>query len=367
MTLETLRLFNFRNFRELDVRLDGRSVAIWGPNGRGKTNLLESVFLLAATRSHRTRRDSELVRFGESGYSVAGGFRRDGGGTTSVALVYQEGSGKRGSVDGKETERLSSLVGRCGVVFVSPEDVEITRGEPERRRHFLDLTLCTLSPVYLRSLQEYNKVLRQRGRLLREAHGPDAAALLDTWDRQLARWAMPILSLRRETVGEIGPVAEEVYGELGGGETLRVAYRPGASAEECASEESLMRRLAANRAGDLRTGRTSVGPHRDDMDVLLDGKAIRNFGSRGQHRTAVLAFKIAAGRLLGEKMGEAPILLLDDVFTELDERRSAALSGLLRREGQVFAVGTDRGGLKDHFPAAAAWSIGEEGRLVLEG
>lgn len=365
MILETLRVADFRNFRSLDVGFEGRSAAIWGPNGRGKTNLLEAIFLLGATRSHRTRRDAELVRFESRAFSVVGDFRRDGGGRTTLALVYEEGGGKRGSVDRKEVSRLSEMVGRCGVVFVSPEDVEITKGEPERRRHFLDLTLCTLSGVYLRSLQEYLKVHRHRGRLLRDGLG--GGARLDPWDRQLARWAAPLIRTRRESLEELGPIAEGVYGDLGGGEKLEIAYVPGVSDEDGASEEAFVARLRANRDRDLRTGRTSVGPHRDDVEILLDGNSIRNFGSRGQHRTAVLALKIAAGRLMGRVTKETPLLLLDDVFTELDEGRSLALAERLVGEGQVFATGTDRSGLERYFPDAVRFSLPEEGKVIREG
>lgn len=367
MILEALRLADFRNFRGLEVGFEGKSAAIWGPNGRGKTNLLESIFLLGATRSHRTRKDTELLRFGSRAYSVVGEFRGDAGGRTVVAIVFEEGAGKRGSVDRKEVGRLSEIVGRCGVVFVSPEDVEITSGEPEKRRRFLDLTLCTLSGVYLRSLQEYQRAHRHRGRLLRERPGPGTGAQLDSWDRQLARRARPLFSMRREAIEEFGPVAEGVYGELGGGERLEVRYVPGAAPDEEASEEAFVHRLNGNRPKDLRTGRTSVGPHMDDLEILLDGKGIRVFGSRGQHRTAVLALKIATGRLMRRVTGEAPILLLDDVFTELDERRSMSLAERIAGEGQVFATGTDRSGLDRYFPDAVRFSLREEGMLVREG
>jgi DNA replication and repair protein RecF len=365
--LETLHLVDFRNFRALDAEFGGRSAVIWGPNGRGKTNLLESVFFLGTTRSHRTRRDSEVVRFGASGFSTAGEFRTANGGRTAIAVAYDEDLGKRGSVDRKEAERLSTLVGRCGVVIVAPEDVEITGGEPEVRRQYLDLTLCALSPVYLRSLQEYNRAHRHRGRLLREGFGGEAAAHLDTWDRQLARWAIPLFAMRRDAALEMGPIAEEAYGRLGGGERLAIAYAPGAGEDEAVSAERFEAALRARRGADLRTGRTSIGPHRDDLAVRLDERPIRSFGSRGQHRSAVLALKIAAARLMERRMGEPPILLLDDVFTELDEGRSVALAERLGEEGQVFATGTDREALGRFVPGADRFAMEEGGVLVREG
>ncbi|MBN1825090.1 MAG: DNA replication/repair protein RecF [Candidatus Eisenbacteria bacterium] len=365
MTLETLRLSDFRNFGDLEVDFAGRTAAVWGPNGMGKTNLLEAVFLLGTTRSHRTRKDAEMVRFGARGYVVGGVFRRSGGERTEIALAYEEGGRKRGRVDRKDVDRLASLVGLFGVVFVSPEDVEITRGGPDRRRQYLDLTLCSVDPVYLRALQEYNRAHRQRGRLLREGRGPGLEAQIDSWDRQLARSAVPLDRARREAVDRLSPAAERTYADLGGGERLEMALVPG-SGEGAVDEEALLERLRAGREVDRRTGRTGVGPHRDDLEVLLDRRPIRSYGSRGQNRTAVLALKIGAARYMEERTGEKPLLLLDDVFTELDRSRSLALAERLRGEGQVFATGTDRGGLERYFPDAEWFSIREGGRLVRE-
>jgi DNA replication and repair protein RecF len=366
VTLERLRLVDFRNFRELEVDFAGRSGSISGPNGRGKTNLLESIFVLGTTRSHRTRRDAEMIRFGARSFAVSGEFRGREGTRTTLAISFDEENGKRGSVDRKETERLSSMIGRCGVVCVAPEDVEITAGEPEGRRRYIDLTLCSVSARYLRSLQEYGRAHRQRARLLRDGLAGSGAAHLDTWDRQLASWSIPLFAMREEAIGTIGPIAEEAYGGLGGGEKLAVVYMPGAEEAQMRSEEALLAALKERRAADLRTGRTSIGPHRDDVSVLLDGKPIRTYGSRGQHRTAVLALKIAAGRLIRARTGEEPILLLDDVFTELDERRSEALAERLAAEGQVFATGTDREALARHVRGADRFSLEEEGALVRE-
>jgi len=366
VTLETLRLFHFRNFGEVEIGFENRSAVVWGPNGRGKTNLLESIFVLGTTRSHRTRRDGELVRFGAAGFALSALFRADDGRASRVSLTYEEKTGKKASVDGKEAERLSSLVGRTPVVLVSPEDAEITRGEPERRRYFLDLTLCTTSELYLRTLQKYNRAHKQRGRVLREEKGADIGRLLDPWDRQLAEAGVPLASLRRAAIDELSPVAEDVYGELGGGETLSIRYAPG-SGEEAASEKEFAAALRKRRAHDIRTGRTSVGPHRDDVELLLDGRPLRNYGSRGQHRTAVLALKIAAGRTMKKKLGEEPIVLLDDVFTELDEKRSLSLAGHLRKEGQLVVTGTDGEELCRFFPDANRFSLAGAGRLKREG
>ena len=349
------------------MNFDSRCVTVCGPNGMGKTNLLESIFLLGATRSNRTRRDVELVRFGEKSYSVSGRFQRSEGGELTVSLSYEEGGRKRGKIDRKEVETLSSMVGAFGVVFVSPEDVEITCGQPERRRQYLDLTLCSIDPVYMRSLQEYNKVHRQRGRVLREFYERPDAKLLDSWDRQLAERAIPVMKIRGEAITGLSGEAEKVYGELGGGEELSIALVSGAGEEETSSIEAFVTRLERNRAWDLKTGRTSTGPHRDDLEILLDGKPIRKFGSRGQHRTAVLALKIAASRFMEKRTGEKPLLLLDDVFTELDASRSLALAERLEGEGQIFATGTGQAGLNRFFPGADGYSIAEEGRLIREG
>lgn len=364
MILESLRLLDFRNFRDEEIGVGGGCAVIWGPNGRGKTNILEAIFILGTTRSHRTRKDSELVRFGSRLFSIAGSFRREDRGTTTLSMVYETSGRKRGRVDGKEEERLSSMVGRCGVVLVSPEDVEITGGEPERRRHFIDLTLCSIDPVYLRSLQEYNRILRQRGGILRDDRDADRRHLLDPWDRQLAKSAFVITEMRMAAVVNLAPFAERSYGNLGGGEKLAVRYKPGVGEGDALSEEEILERIRAARSTDLRMKRTSVGPHRDDLILELDGKRIRSFGSRGQHRTAVLALKLAAADLMKERLGVDPILLLDDVFTELDSGRAERLASYINGTGQIVATGTERAGLERHFPEAVQLEVREEGKVV---
>ncbi len=366
MILESLRLLDFRNFRDEEIDVGGRCAVIWGPNGRGKTNILEATFILGSTRSHRTRKESELVRFGSRQFNVTGSFRREDQGRTTLSVLYEMGGKKQGRVDGKAAERLSSMVGRCGVVLVSPEDVEITGGEPERRRNFIDLTLCSIDPVYLRSLQEYNRILRQRAGILRDDRDPERGRLLDPWDRLLARSACVITEIRSAAVMNLAPLAEGAYEKLGGGERLEIRYKPGVGDTEELSEETIRERLLAARRNDLRTKRTSVGPHRDDLVLELDGRSIRSFGSRGQHRTAVLALKLAAAGLMKERLGADPILLLDDVFTELDSGRAERLASYVNGAGQVLATGTERAELGKYFPDAVELSVGEEGKVVCE-
>ncbi len=366
MILESLSLHDFRNFQDVEIEASRGGAVIWGPNGRGKTNLLEAIFILGATRSHRTRKDVELIRFGCPFFRVSGRFRKEDAGRTTISLSYERNGRKRGRIDGKEKEKLSSMVGHCGVILVSPDDVEITGGEPEKRRQFLDLMLCTVDGVYLRALREYNRILRQRGSILRDFRERDRGGLLDPWDRQLAEGAASITSARSAAVSRLGPLAEESYGKLGGGEIFTVAYRPGAGEGPEWTSEQVYDRIVAAREEDLRTRRTSIGPHRDDLLFRLDDRPIRNFGSRGQHRTAVLALKLAAVELMKERLGDDPIVLLDDVFTELDAGRARRLADHLPGAGQVFATGTGRADLAEYFPGATAFSVNEEGGVVRE-
>jgi DNA replication and repair protein RecF len=272
-------------------------------------------------------------------------------GRVEVEIGLRAGEPKRARVNGKDEGRLSGIVGRIGAVIVAPEDLEIIRGAPERRRRFVDQLLCQISRAHLAALQSYAKALRQRNRALRDAReGRAPAAMAAAWDAPLAEWGERVRAARGALIARLGAVASERYREVSGrDEALEIGYP--AAGEEIAAA------LARLAAAEARRGTTLAGPHRDDVSVTLDGKDMRAFGSRGQQRAAAFALRLASAAVFRDERGEEPILLLDDVFAELDEGRARRLAGLLAGRGQVFAAATTAGELSARFPGVPAYRV----------
>ena len=351
MLLSELSLTGFRSYAELEARWESEGALLWGENGTGKTNLLEAMHLLSVGRSHRTLNDRELVAIGRDAMWARAAGESAAEGRVEVEVGLRAGEPKRARVNGKDEGRLSGIVGRIGAVLVAPEDLEVVRGAPERRRRFVDQLLCQLSRGHLVALQSYAKALRQRNRALREAReGRSPAALAEAWDAPLVEWGERVRAARGALVVRLGAVASERYREVSGrAEALAVGYP--AADEEMAPA---LRRVAAAEA---RRGTTLAGPHRDDVAVMLDEKDLRAYGSRGQQRAAAFALKLASASVFREERGEAPILLLDDVFAELDEGRARRLAALLAGSGQVFATATTAGELAARFPGVPAYRV----------
>ncbi len=359
MLLAALSLTGFRSYERLEARWAPEGALLWGENGTGKTNLLEAIHLLAVGRSHRTLNDRELVSVGEDALRARGAGESAIEGPVEVEIGFRAGEPKRAWVNGKEEGRLSSIVGRLGAVMVAPEDLEIPRGAPERRRRFLDQLLCQMRPTHMAALQAYGKALRQRNRALREARdgggvsggysseleGRGPAAVAAAWDGPLVEWGARVRAGRASLVARLSVLAADRYREVSGrDEALEVGYPAGGSAEELAAA------VARAAPAEARRGTTLVGPHRDDLALALDGKDLRAYGSRGQQRAAAFALRLAAAAIFREERGEAPILLLDDVFAELDPGRADRLAALVAGTAQVFATATHAEDLTARFP-----------------
>lgn len=348
MLLSELSLTGFRSYRELAAQWSPEGALLWGENGAGKTNLLEAIHLLSVGRSHRTQNDRELVTIGCEALWVRGAGASDGEGRVEVEVGLRAGEPKRARVNGKEEGRLSAIVGRIGAVLVAPEDIEIVRGAPERRRRFLDQLLCQARRAHLGTLQSFAKALRQRNRALRDAReGRAPAGLAAAWDAPLVEWGARVRAARSALVARIAALADGLYREVSGrDEAVRVAYPAG--------EEDLAAAVARERDAEARRGTTLAGPHRDDVVVTLDGKDLRAYGSRGQQRAAAFALRLASAAIFREERGEAPVLLLDDVFAELDAGRADRLAAMLAGSGQIFAAATRLEELAGRFPGVPA-------------
>lgn len=334
MRLVRFRAREFRNLRRLDLELEEGVHVFWGENGQGKTNLLEGVYLLSNLRSFRTTRPADLIAWGEQGAALEGDVR---GAAGDVNLrLNLEIRGKIVRVDGKAPETTSSYLSEFATVLFSPLDLELAQGNQEMRRSFVDRAAFVAKPAHLGVLRRYNRALRQRNALLRAGGGD-----LDPWDEGLAHAGEAVARVRREVVEEIAPTIGELYRSIAAGREelgLRwdAPYRPGGG-------ESLLDALRGARARDRAAGFTSVGPHRDLLQLLLSGRDLKSYGSRGQQRSAALSFKLALLLWARERLGQDPVFLLDDPGSELDARRLGFLGEFISSwAGQVLIACTDR-------------------------
>lgn len=325
MLVHKLWLTDFRSYPQLEIELSDGLTALCGPNGVGKTNLLEAISLLATLRSFRGAPTESLIRQGATAAVVRAEGVRDGR-TVLIELELTKGR-TRAQVNRQRLRRARDLLGALRVTVFAPDDLALVKEGPAYRRELLDDVLVALDPGADRLVGEVERTLRQRNALLRQAHGRlDAAAVvtLDVWDAKLAQAGQELTERREELVAALVPLVGSAYDLLASRPCdVRAAYQrswPG---------ESLAEALAAGRAADVQRGVSQLGPHRDELALTLDGLASRTEASQGEQRTLALALRLSGHRLVTERLGEAPLLLLDDVLSELDPDRAAALLGHL--------------------------------------
>ncbi|HOG45522.1 MAG TPA: DNA replication/repair protein RecF [Anaerolineae bacterium] len=366
MYLKHLSLANYRNYVRLEQELPERTILVQGDNAQGKTNLLEAIYYLATTRSPIVGSDRHLVNWGVAGEPlpfarVVGDVARTGESERIEITLVREGQAegrlvRRLRVNGVE-KRAVDLLGRLNVVLFLPQDIDLVCGAPALRRRYLDVTLCQVDRLYTRHLQRYNRVLLQRNSLLRrlrERH--DDPAQLSYWDEQLARWGALVAARRRQAVKRLETAAATIQPELTGGtEQLALRYEaaiplpeaadapagPGPDDAPPALVDAALAALRRARPRDLGAGVTTVGPHRDELRFLVGGVDIGLLGSRGQQRTVALALKLAEVRFMEGETGESPVLLLDDVMSELDRARGQYLLRTVDAARQVIITASD--------------------------
>ena len=376
MRIVRLELRDFRNYAACRMYPARGLNLVVGPNGHGKTNLLEAIWVLTGARSPRAADPAVLVREGEDqAWLGAAVYVEATGSERELALRLSRKAPRRTFlVNGKPVPRVLDMLGLLLAVWVSPDAAETVRGEPQRRRQFLDVALAQLDPVFREAAVRYGRVLAQRNRLLAQlAGGKGPASLLEVYDEQLAS-AGSVVALRRwALLEELAPVADEIHARLTGqpGRHLALAYlaSPGVLPEptQAAYKELLVRRLRELRAAELARRLTLAGPHRDDVGVTLGGLDLRRLGSRGQQRAVGLALYLALWECLARRAQEAPVLLVDDAASELDEHRRRRLCRVLPDGAQVLLSATEAEllglePLRDR--AAAVWRVCE-GRLEL--
>jgi len=377
MHIEQLSLRDFRNYRHLDIAFPRGLLLFVGGNAQGKSNLLEAIYLLATTRSVRANSEGELVNREASreGLAVARllgtAQRRDGSVQVEVAIMTRPPSeqpaasrlpaSKRLRVNGV-VRRASETVGQMAAVLFTTQDIDLVGGAPSLRRRYLDITLSQVDPAYLRALQRYGKIVLQRNALLRRIQeGTAGLDQLSFWDEEMAREGAYITGSRGRALSSLSVLAQEAHRALSGGEEeLSLVYQPqlsrawdgervaAASTDELVA--ALLQALATGRQRDVAAGMSLTGPHRDDLLFLLNGVPAAAFASRGQQRTAALALRLAEARFLLERRGEHPVLLLDDVLSELDESRRAGVLAAASEFEQVLITSVDA----DRFDMASA-------------
>ena len=350
MRITSLILRSYRNYEDLHLDFDAGVQIFLGANAQGKTNIIEALYYAAFGRSHRTASDAELIRMGADGAHIALSFLRHDV-PAELSFIFQRGARRRIAYAGEHLKQRE-LVGILPMVLFSPEDLFLVKGAPALRRRYLDAELSQASPAYYGELLRYTHILRQRGALLkdiRERLAPVDALL--PWDAQLAASAAYITARRIAATAELGALSARVQAVLAAGEPLSISYEIAhAPAGLTAAKEGMTQRLELwynemfkeGRARDIARATTGVGPHLDDLVLTTCGMNLRSYGSQGQQRTGALALKLAELFYLRDRVGEAPILLLDDVMSELDaDRRRALLSFIRSEQIQTFITATD--------------------------
>ena len=339
MRMTGLRLRDFRGYRQVLLTPPEGVTMLVGENGAGKTNLLEAVHLCCLGRSHRTSVDREMIRRGQETAAVQLTVeRRDGRHEVGVRLFDSAKRKKIVYVNGKTAGRMGELMGHATCVIFSPEDLALVKDGPQARRRFLDMLLSQQQRAYFYALQTYASALRQRNALLKQ--GDERA--LPAWDEQLAAAAAPVVRLRREACRQLHERANVHYLYIGGreDEVFAMQYR-GPLADSADPAEDMLQGLQRTREEDRRRQTTTFGPHRDEIELTLSGELLKAFGSQGQMRTAALSMKLAAFDLLEAIQGEPPLLLLDDVLSELDPDRRRRLIARIGR-AQALLTCTDQ-------------------------
>ena len=320
MFVESIELNNYRNFDSVKVEFSPGVNIFFGDNAQGKTNLLESIYVSGTSRSHRGSRDKELIRFGEDEAHIRLFFQKDSL-SHRLDVHLKKNKNKGIAVDGVPVRRSGELLGMMHIVFFSPEDLSIIKEGPAGRRRFLDMELSQIDKGYLQQLIAYNKILNERNNLLKQINFyPALIETLDGWDEQLLTAGQFLIKKREEFVQFLDEMMARIHSQLTGGkEQMKVEYEKNVSADE------FERKLQTSRKRDLKVKMSMTGPHRDDLLFEVKGVDIRRFGSQGQQRTAALSLKLAEIELVKRAIKDTPVLLLDDVLSELDSSRQQYL------------------------------------------
>lgn len=337
MIITSLELQNYRNYSQLNIQFEEGINVLYGNNAQGKTNLLESVYLCGTTKSHRGSRDRDIIRFHKEEAHIRL-FLVKKGIEHKIDVHLRKNKTKGVAIDGISIKKYNDLFGLIHIVFFSPEDLSIIKNGPGERRRFINMELCQLDKIYFYNLTRYSKILKQRNNLLKQiSFKPELEETLDIWDEQLIQCGTEIIRRRSEFVRDIHKISNKIHFSLSGGkEKLQVIYEPDVTEKEFKQE------LSRKRLSDIRFMTTQAGPHRDDLRFMVNDIDIRRFGSQGQQRTASLSLKLSEIELVKRMIKDTPVLLLDDVLSELDQnRRNFLLDSIKNVQTIVTCTGLD--------------------------
>lgn len=359
--IQDIRLTNYRNYDSLHLSFEDKVNVIIGENAQGKTNLLESIFVLAMAKSHRTSNDKELIRF-QADYGKIEGTLHTKNSNLHLQLAVSK-KGKKAKINHLEQQKLSQYIGHMNVVMFAPEDLNLVKGSPQVRRRFLDMELGQIAPVYLYELSQYQKVLTQRNHYLKKMQGDRKIddTMLDVFTIQLLEHGAKILKKRYEFLYLLQNWAEPIHKGISRGlETLKIQYKP--SIHVCENmdlskiKEVYYEHFQEVKEREKMRGTTLIGPHRDDLAFIVNDRDVQTYGSQGQQRTTALSLKLAEIELIKSEVNEYPILLLDDVLSELDDYRQSHLLNTIQGKVQTFVTTTSVDGI-DHETLRQAKSI----------
>lgn len=337
MNIRSIELKNFRNYENLEISFDEGTNILFGDNAQGKTNILEAAYMSGTTKSHKGSRDKEMIRFGEEEAHLKTVVVR-GGREYQIDMHLKKNRAKGIAIDKIPIKKASELFGILNIVFFSPEDLNIIKNGPVERRRFLDSELCQLDRIYLADLTNYNKILAQRNKLLKDMiYRPSLSDTLPVWDMQLIETGKKIIRRRKQFVDELREIVSDIHYRISGGkEELFLKYEP--NIDDIFFEDELSRA----KEKDKKLCQTSVGPHRDDLLFSIGDVDIRKYGSQGQQRTSALSLKLSEIELVRKSISDTPVLLLDDVLSELDSsRQNYLLNNISDTQTIITCTGLD--------------------------
>jgi len=334
--INTLELKNFRNYERQIIKFSEGLNVLVGKNAQGKTNVLEAIFFAVIGKSFKVNKEKETIKWGEEISNIKAIFSRlyrD----VEIELIFNKSCKKAIKIDGVSIKKIGELLGNVNAVFFSPQELKLVKESPDERRRFMNIDISQTNKRYFYALNRYEKVLANRNKLLKITK--DFNVLKDTidiWDRALVDLAYKIFLERKDFIEKLAPYAEKAHSYISGGsEQLKITYNS-FDAKDKDFKEEMLKALQKNLEKDFKHGYTSIGVHRDDLDIFLNGVEVKNFGSQGQQRTAALSMKLAELEIIKERTGEYPILLLDDVFSELDLERQKRLLAFTSRTQTII-------------------------------